>query len=112
MNITLSSIYEKYALEWAIDHADFGSFTYYVKINGVLTSYNSSDFVKQALFFFRQGFGHFLPKNATLKLNYSSEVSENETTEFETRLLDAIYVLTAQKPVIKDLDDKRAIFKE
>jgi len=32
MNITLSSIYEKYALEWAIDHAECGSFKYYVQM--------------------------------------------------------------------------------
>jgi len=32
MNITLSSIYEKYALEWAIDHAECASFKYYMQM--------------------------------------------------------------------------------
>jgi len=110
INNTLSTVNENSKLEWAIDHAEYGSFAYYD--NNTRRRAESSTITKQVLFAFRQGFGYYLPEKVSLTDNYYSVTSEKDRTEFETKLVNAIFDLTAKKPVIKDLNDRRCIYKE
>jgi len=106
---TLSSSDERSKYNWALDHANYGSFFYLVKNEkGKRTS---SCLIKEVMISFRKGNGHYLPQNAR-QFKHDINATKTDQTAFETRLVNAIFDLTGEKPVIKDVDHERYIFKD
>jgi hypothetical protein len=96
----MDEVKEMQSLEWAIDHATYGSFDYYSGHKGYSygTRTNSSVLVVTVLYYFRQGFGCYVENTCTMR-----EVSPrgNDTAEdvkgrenFRAKLSAQIHALT------------------
>jgi len=110
LNETMKHNQKMQTLEWALQNAEIGSFSYYEPNS--YSDKNSADLLRKVLLWFRRGEGCYIGDSTLQQSRYLNEQQKEESREkFRKELAAQIYSLTGINPRLqKETDGGYAIY--